>query len=120
MQPFELTERESRPGCAEVRVTGELDLAVADRLDELLTRLAAEAEEILIDLGRCEFIDSSGIAVILRAHNKMGEDGKRLAIFAPGDQVLRVLTMTGLTKNGLVFESQAEALAASDGTVSRS
>ena len=40
------------------------------------------------------------------------EDGRRLAVYAPSDQVLRVLSMTGLTANGLVFDSAEEALAA--------
>ena len=67
---------------------------------------------MLVGLERCAFIDSSGIAVILRAHNRMQEEGNRLVVYAPTDQVLRVLSMTGLTSNGLVFESAEEALAA--------
>lgn len=111
MRRFELAERELRPGCTEVRVGGELDLAVASRLEELLEGVAGRANEVLIDLGSCEFIDSSGIAVILRAHRKMTEEGKRLAVFGPSAQVLRVLSMTGLTANGLVYDNAEDALA---------
>jgi hypothetical protein len=42
----------------------------------------------------------------------MEEDGGRLAVYGPTAQVLRVLSMTGLTANGLVFDSAEEALAA--------
>jgi hypothetical protein len=35
-----------------------------------------------------------------------------VAVYAPSEQVLRVLSMTGLTANGLVFDSAEEALAA--------
>jgi len=112
MQRFNVTERDLRPGCRDIRVEGELDLAVSGLLDEVLASAAAECSCVLVGLERCEFIDSSGIAVILRAHNRMEGEGHRLAVYAPTDQVLRVLSMTGLTANGLVFDSAEEALAA--------
>jgi len=96
----------------DVQVEGELDLAVAGELDEVLSAAVAESERVLVGLERCGFIDSSGIAVILRAHNRMEEEGRRLAVYAPVDQVLRIFSMTGLTSNGLVFDSAEQALAA--------
>lgn len=115
MQRFKVTTKDRQPGCREVQIEGELDLAVADRLDEVLNAAASECDHVLVDLANCSFIDSSGIAVILRAHNRMEQDGGRLAVCAPTDQVLRVLSMTGLTANGLVFESAEEAMAALEG-----
>ena len=112
MQRFNVNERTLRPGCRDIQVEGELDLAVAGQLDEVLTGAVAECECVLVGLQRCAFIDSSGIAVILRAHSRMQEEGNRLAVYGPTDQVLRVLSMTGLTANGLVFDSAEEALAA--------
>ena len=115
MRRFKVTRRELQPGCVDVQVEGELDLAVADELDEVLTAAVGESERVLVGLERCEFIDSSGIAVILRAHTRMEEAGHRLAVYAPAAQVLRILSMTGLTRNGLVFDSAEEALAAFGG-----
>jgi anti-anti-sigma factor len=112
MQRFNVTKRDLRPGCRDVQIEGELDLAVAGRLDEVLTAAVEECSRVLVGLERCAFIDSSGIAVILRAHNRMEEEGNRLAVYAPSAQVLRVLSMTGLTANGLVFDSVDEALSA--------
>ena len=112
MQRFNVTTEDLRPGCRDVKIEGELDLAVAGQLDEVLTAAAEECSCVLVGLERCGFIDSSGIAVILRAHNRMQEDGNRLAVYAPIDQVHRVLSMTGLTANGLVFASAEEAMAA--------
>jgi anti-sigma B factor antagonist len=112
MQRFNVTERELRPGCRDIQIEGELDLAVAGQLDEVLTTAVEQCERVLVGLERCDFIDSSGIAVILRAHNRMEEGGNRLAVYAPSDQVLRVLSMTGLTNNGLVFDTVSEALSA--------
>lgn len=112
MQRFQVSTRDLRPGTRDVQIKGELDLAVAGRLDEVLLAAVEECNQVLVGLEGCDFIDSSGIAVILRAHNRMEEMGKRLVVYAPTDQVLRVLSMTGLTANGLVFGSAEEALTA--------
>ena len=112
MQRFHVSVRDLDGGARDVQIEGELDLAVAGKLDEVLVEAAEQCEQVLVGLERCAFIDSSGIAVILRAHSRMQEDGHRLVVYAPTDQVLRVLSMTGLTSNGLVFNSAEEALAA--------
>lgn len=112
MLSFNVTESDLQAGCRDVQVEGELDLAVAGRLDEVLATAAEQCDCVLVGLERCTFIDSSGIAVILRAHHRMEAEGNRLAVYAPTEQVLRVLSMTGLTANGLVFDSAEEALAA--------
>ena len=106
---FTLSERDLAPGCREIWVGGELDLAVADQLAEAIER--CDAEQILIDLTQCEFIDSTGIAVIVRAQRARANDGGgRIAVHSPSRQVLRVLGITGLLGGGLVFASQDEAL----------
>ena len=110
MQPFELSETEHLPGCRKIRVDGELDLAVADQLQQALERVGPEFNQILIDLEGCQFIDSTGMAVIVRAHLRMAEDGRRVGIYGASGQVLRVLSVTGLTANGLVFDSADDAL----------
>ena len=112
MQRFNVTERDLRPGCRDIQIQGELDLAVAGQLDEVLTKAVEECSRVVVGLEKCAFIDSSGIAVILRAHNRMAEEGNRLAVYAPTAQVLRVLSMTGFTSNGLVFDNVEDALAA--------
>jgi anti-anti-sigma factor len=107
---LELTERLLPDGAVEIEVDGEVDLSVADRLQNAIEN--AGSGSTLIDLTRCTFIDSTGIAVILRAHRLCAEDGGRLVAHSPSRQVLRVLTITGLTGNGLVFADRDEASAA--------
>ena len=110
MQTFRLVEKRLEPGCHEIQVEGEVDLAVADHLREAIDRVA-EHDQVLIGLQRCEFIDSTAIAVIVHAHNQMAASGKRLALYGASDQVRRILSITGLTQNGMVFENVADALA---------
>jgi anti-anti-sigma factor len=107
MKSFELIETVLEDGGTEIKVQGELDLAVADQLSDAIER--REGERILINLASCEFIDSTGIAVILHASRA---DGRKLVVHSPSGQVLRVLELTGLTGNGLVFEHREAALSA--------
>jgi anti-anti-sigma factor len=108
---FQLTETEPRRGCRTIEVVGELDLAVADRLTEALNR-AAEYPLVLVDLGNCDFVDSTGLAAFVHAHNSMKSEGRRFAIFGADHQVLRILSVTGLIEHDLVFESLEAALEA--------
>jgi anti-sigma B factor antagonist len=111
LRAFKLIEKDLRAGCREIQVEGELDLAVAEQLAQALERARSAGGMILVGLGKCDFIDSTGIAAIVQAHNRFAEEGVRVVICAPSDQVLRVLSITGLTANGLVFENVEEALA---------
>lgn len=104
---FKLTEAEIADGCREIAVEGELDLAVSDRLQQAIDDCGAD--RILIDLGPCQFIDSTGIFLILRAH-RAGDP--QLLVHSPRSQVLRLFEVTGLTGRGLVFPDRAQALAA--------
>jgi anti-anti-sigma factor len=104
---FALTEVEIADSCREIQVEGELDLAVAAQLQEAIDR--CPSERILIGLVSCQFIDSSGIAVILNAHRGTGS---RILVHSPRGQVHRVLDLTGLTGNGLVFANREQALSA--------
>jgi anti-anti-sigma factor len=104
---FKLTEAVVEDGRREIEVEGELDLAVADRLRQAIA--SSPSDQILISLRSCGFIDSAGIAVILKANNG---NKSRVVLHSPCGQVLRLLEVTGLTSNGLVFPDREQALSA--------
>jgi len=104
---FHLTAVEIEDGCREIRVEGELDLAVADQFQKMID--GCQVDRILIDLEPCQFLDSTGIALIIHAHRR---EGRRVAVHSPCRQVLRVLELSGLTANGLVFPDREQALSA--------
>jgi anti-anti-sigma factor len=110
MKVFRLVERDLEPECRQISVIGELDFSVAAELASALDRAREEREQVLIGLDECEFIDSTGIAVIIKAYQRFGESGGRLAVYGPNDQVHRIFTITGLTNNGLVFGNLEDAL----------
>jgi anti-anti-sigma factor len=110
MVRFRVSDSEVDADTREIRVEGELDLAVSGQLEDAIAR--CRGKQTLIDLRGCEFIDSTGIAVIVRAHREWAkEGGGRIVVHSPSDPVLRVLAVTGLTGVGLVFESREAALA---------
>jgi anti-sigma B factor antagonist len=96
-------------------VHGELDLATAHRLSEpLAEQVAAGEAHLLVDLTGCEFIDSSGIRVILvqrrRIDSNGGGDRPPLAIAAPDGQVLSVLRLSGIEELIPIADSRLAAL----------
>lgn len=104
---FKLTEAVIEDGCREIEIEGELDLAVADRLQQAIA--SCQGDQILISLKSCQFIDSTGIAVIVDAHRR---NDSRVVLHSPSGQVLRLFEITGLTSNGLVFADREQALSA--------
>ena len=102
-------EQDATEGVHIVSVRGELDLATAPELREMLDKELAGEAPILIDLTACEFIDSTGIAVIVRAwQQRQGSDGAApqgglLGLCAPDKQVQRLLEVTGVDSSISVF-----------------
>jgi anti-anti-sigma factor len=93
---FSLQERDIWPGCHEIEVVGELDLAVSDRLRSALDGAVENSLHVLLDLSGCEFIDASGVTVLLRAHQRLANRGLQLLLFGVHGQVRQVLVVTGL------------------------
>jgi anti-anti-sigma factor len=100
--PFEVKNQTLEDGVHTFEVVGELDLNTAPDLERLLSSAMDESEDaqIVIDLSPCEFIDSTGIALIVRAWQRIdrecGEGGGRLVICCSNDQVQRLLKITGV------------------------
>jgi anti-anti-sigma factor len=108
-------------GVRVISVRGELDLNTAPDLEGQLEPALASGESLIIDLDECEFIDSTGIALIVRAWQRIDtSDGgaRQLAIAGANDQVQRVLEISGLDHSIPVHESRDEGLAALRGAAS--
>jgi anti-anti-sigma factor len=105
-------------GVRTIFVRGELDLSTAPDLESPLAQALESGEgSLLIDLSGCEFIDSTGIALIVRAWQRLdsGANGRSLVICSQNDQVRRVLEITGLELSIPVHLTRDEALAALQG-----
>jgi anti-anti-sigma factor len=115
--PFEATATRLDDGVRTIVVRGELDLSTAPDLEGPLEEaIAAKDASVLIDLGDCEFIDSTGIALIVRAWQQLdaaadGEGSGRVVICNDNEQVRRVLEITGLELSIRIYRTRDEALA---------
>jgi anti-anti-sigma factor len=82
---------------AQVRVslTGELDLSNAESLEAALKPAIDSGKKVLIDLGGLEFLDSTGLALIVKTLGR--NDAERFS-FLPSrsSSVRRLLNLTGL------------------------
>jgi anti-anti-sigma factor len=120
VRPFKLVERRIWPGCIEIEVEGELDLAVSDRLRSALDAAAATPCHVLLGLGACEFIDSSGLAILAAASRAFSARDRQLLLYGVHGQVRRLLSLTGLTEDGLrISAGDASAFAVEDMALDR-
>jgi anti-sigma B factor antagonist len=110
--PFRLDERRLDPGTIEMLIAGEVDLAVVSPLKAALNRARQRGDSVLVDLGACTFIDSSGLAVFVRANQELVAAGQGLRLHGCRGQVRQVLELTGLTEGGLVAGDRDAALQA--------
>lgn len=113
--PFAASSAQIDEGIRAIAVRGELDLSTAPELEGPLEQAVSSGDaSVLIDLSECEFIDSTGIALIVRAWQRLDGDGdgKRVVICSDNDQVRRVLEVTGLQLSIPIHGSRDEALAA--------
>lgn len=65
---------------------------------------------IIFDFSRTEFMDSSGIGVLLNRYKQMVGSGGSVAIYGVGSQVHRILSVGGLARLVPCFESKEAAL----------
>ena len=82
-----------------VEVKGEVDLYTAPRLKERMADLTAQGRsQLAVDLEGVEFMDSTGLGVLIGGLKRCREAGGTLALLRPREPVRKVLTITGLDK----------------------
>lgn len=112
--PFAVKTEELDGGIQVFTVRGELDMHTAPELERCLEKAVAEpGASILFDLTPCEFIDSTGIALIVRAWQRIdshsGGDGEgRVVLCCIDHQVRRLLKITGV-ENSISMHEQRDA-----------
>lgn len=115
--PFEVQSEELEGGIRAFTVQGELDMNTAPELDRALEEALADGgASIMLDLSACEFIDSTGIALIVRTWQRLdrnggGEGRGRLVLCCINHQVRRLLKITGVESSISLHEQRDAALA---------
>ena len=89
---------EDRDGRVHLTLRGELDLATAPELEQLVNERIDEGREVVVDLRPLEFMDSSGIRVLVAAHTRAGRGGTKVHVVRPesGSAVAKIVEVSGL------------------------
>jgi anti-anti-sigma factor len=82
------------PSRTVIAVAGEVDMATATQLEDSL--LDHRNTDVLVDLSRVGFLDSSGVSALVRAYKALRDVGHTLRTTGEQDHVLKVLEVSGL------------------------
>jgi len=80
-----------------VSLSGELDMATADLLWAELEPVLQPGRTVVLDCAQLEFMDSTGMRVLLRASRRADEIGGAFQMTAVPPPVERVLDLAGVT-----------------------
>ena len=84
-------------GYSIVEVSGEVDVFTAPQLDEQLSGLVeAGSYQLVVDLSNVEFLDSTGLGVLVKALKRVREHGGSLSVVTATDRISKVFRITGL------------------------
>ena len=112
MQPLAV-ERTSDEGVELVLVEGELDIATAPRLISVLNRAVQEAlRSLVVDLSHVDFMDSTGLALLINAHRRLTRRRKGFAVICPPGPLWRVFEITDMVDTLHVCPDRDSAWAA--------
>ena len=92
-------------------LSGELDLVSSPILSEALDRASeSDAELIVVDLRQLEFMDSTGLHLLVTAQQRAHEAGRRFALIRGADQVQRLFDLSGTAEFLPIVDSLEDLL----------
>ena len=110
---FVLSEEQVDGRTRIVTVTGELHVTTAPSFGRELARLLAdEPPGLVLDLSGVEYIDSTGLGVLLNCLRRVDRHGGRLALVVTNPTVLRLFQITNMDDTFVICDSRRNALAA--------
>lgn len=83
----------------DINLEGELDVSTADKLKEYLNELLnQEMVDMKLNLENLEYIDSTGLGVMIGILKKLKIENKEIYIVNPKNNVRKIFNITGLDK----------------------
>jgi anti-sigma B factor antagonist len=81
-----------------MELIGEVVMSTVPRLhDQLVEFVPCLSAGLVVDLSLVTFLDSTGLAFLVAAHNQTKSKGSRLIVYAPTRQIRRLIEISGLT-----------------------
>jgi len=113
---FELSEEDSASGTHVINVSGEIHMQTAPRFAQRLSEAIDKGNtSIVLDLSAVEFIDSTGLSVLLTGLRRVTAVHGRLALVCANPTVLRLFEITSLDETFDIFPGRAAAFASVQG-----
>lgn len=112
-QALRLRVHRPEPGVAVVLMSGEVDLAGAPRLNELIRQrlTAAVLRALVLDMSEVSFFGSAGLELLLLAQSRCESRGIPMYLVPGHGVVARMLRLTGLADRFATRETTAQAVA---------
>jgi len=79
-----------------VFLDGEIDMDVTEKAKEVIIPLIEAGKEVHINLNNVQYMDSSGISVLIESHQKANELGTKVTLKEISKSVLKVIMMAKL------------------------
>jgi len=94
-----------------VALAGELDVAGASLLEHEIERIVTDhdSRELVLDLSGLEFMDSTGLRLMVLADERAQRESRRLSLVRGQPDVQRVFEITRMTERLRFVDSVAEA-----------
>tara|TARA_B100000401_G_scaffold28621_1_gene17198 strand:+ start:487 stop:870 length:384 start_codon:yes stop_codon:yes gene_type:complete len=79
-----------------VHLDGEIDMDVTEKAKEVIMPLIEGGKEVHLNLKEVQYMDSSGISVLIESHQKAAELGTKVVLKEISKSVLKVIMMAKL------------------------
>jgi anti-sigma B factor antagonist len=109
---FQLAAERSDAGAQVVNVSGEIHVSTAPSFrEQLIEVIEGGGTALVLDLSGVEFIDSTGLSVLLNGLRLVNQRHGRLALVCSNPTVMRLFQITSLDATFDIFEDRAAAVA---------
>jgi anti-sigma B factor antagonist len=101
----------SSAGIQIIDVAGEIDVYSVSRLKTALVNALSEApSEIILDIRKVRYIDSTGLGVLIGGLRRIREHGGSIKIVVIDVHIRKILEITGMSGIFALYETESEAV----------
>lgn len=95
-----------------LEMSGEVDVYTAPELKQAIVQYADQGvKRLIINLAEVQYLDSTGLGVLIGGLKRLREADGNLVLVAPGMRILRIFEITGLDKIFDIYPTNEEAAA---------
>ncbi len=103
-------DRRTCNGVTLLDIRGDLDIYTSRDLCHEFDDILEIPQDTLLNFSSTDYIDSTGLSVLIKYRARLHKMGKRLGICSPHENVLRILKITRLYEFFSVFDNEEEGL----------